>query len=376
MDVGDRGVLDLAGLQRLLDVLVAEGREVLGPTVRDEAIAYAPITTVEDLPRGVGDEQEPGRYRLRDRGDEACFGFASTPVAWKATLFPSRHLLWRSERGADGSVQVHAQPAGSRPRAFLGVRGCDLAAIAVHDRVLRERVGGRPTADPQYAAARTDLFLVAVACGSPASTCFCTSTGTGPAPGGGADLLLTEILEGAHRFLVEAASAEGARVAALLDLAPADPGDAEAAARVVEDAADTITRRLDTDAAAQRLPERPEHPGWDRVAQQCLACGNCTLACPTCFCTTARDVSDLTGDVTERWRVWDSCFTAEFSYLHGGSVRSSTKARYRQWATHKLATWRGQFGTAGCVGCGRCLTWCPAAIDLTAAVAAVDGSEA
>jgi Fe-S oxidoreductase len=100
------------------------------------------------------------------------------------------------------------------------------------------------------------------------------------------------------------------------------------------------------------------------------------MVCPTCFCTTVEDVSDVTGDHAERWRRWDSCFTLGFSYIHGGSIRNSGKARYRQWMTHKLASWIDQFGTSGCVGCGRCITWCPVGIDITEEARAIrDGGQ-
>ena len=84
----------------------------------------------------------------------------------------------------------------------------------------------------------------------------------------------------------------------------------------------------------------------------------------------------LYGARAERWRKWDSCFTLDFSYIHGGSVRTSAAARYRQWLSHKLATWIDQFGSSGCVGCGRCITWCPVGIDITEEVAAIRASEA
>jgi ferredoxin len=119
------------------------------------------------------------------------------------------------------------------------------------------------------------------------------------------------------------------------------------------------------------LKENYAHPRWDDVAERCVTCGNCTMVCPTCFCFSVTDTSSLTGEDPERHRSWDSCFTMDHSYLHGGSVRVSGRSRYRQWMTHKLATWHDQFGTSGCVGCGRCITWCPAGIDITEEVAAI-----
>jgi ferredoxin len=132
-----------------------------------------------------------------------------------------------------------------------------------------------------------------------------------------------------------------------------------------------MTRAVRTEGIRELLAATLDHPRWDDVASRCLTCTNCTLVCPTCFCSTVEDVTDLTGRTAERWRRWDSCFTLGHSYLHGGSVRSTARDRYRQWLTHKLGTWIDQFGHSGCVGCGRCITWCPVGIDITEEVAAL-----
>ncbi len=367
-------VLDVDGLDLLIAALADDGWQVLGPTVRDGAVVPGPVAGVADLPVGVGDDQQPGRYRLRSRGDEALFGYASAALSWKPVLFPAQHLLWRGRRTADGFASEQAVEPPAR-RALLGVRPCDLAAIAVHDRVLTEHWRGRPAADPDYDARRRALFVVAVVCGTPASTCFCADLGSGPAPrrGLGYDLALTEVLdEAGHRFVVQVGSESGARLLAAVPTRPADDTDEQAAADVVATATAAMRRgRLDTTDLPALLDAEVEHPHWDDVASRCLACGTCTAVCPTCFCTSVQDVTDLTGTTTERWRVWDSCFSAGFSYVHGGPVRSSTKARYRQWLTHKLGTWPAQFDTTGCVGCGRCLTWCPVGIDITREVDAL-----
>jgi ferredoxin len=194
--------------------------------------------------------------------------------------------------------------------------------------------------------------------------------GTGPRARAGFDLALTE-LAGPHRFLVEVATAEGERRLAALAPGAALPEDDRAAAEAHARAAATMGRRLDTGGIKELLYRNQEHPRWDEVAGRCLSCTNCTLVCPTCFCSTVEDGSDLSGEEAVRTRRWDSCFTLDHSYLHGGSVRASVRSRYRQWLTHKLASWIDQFGTSGCVGCGRCITWCPAAIDITEEVAAL-----
>jgi len=147
--------------------------------------------------------------------------------------------------------------------------------------------------------------------------------------------------------------------------------DAKASGDLVTTAVAHMGRSLDTTDLREALIERADDPHWDDVGERCLTCTGCTLVCPSCFCTSIDDVTDLSGERWERWRVWDSCFNAAFSYIHGGSVRASSGSRYRQWITHKLGVWPDQFGTAGCVGCGRCITWCPVGIDITAEADAV-----
>ena len=254
------------------------------------------------------------------------------------------------------------------PVALLGIRGCDLAAIGIHDNVLL----GRRAIDAHYATRRARCLLIAVTCASPAGTCFCSSMGTGPKPGEGADLTLTELLDDdGHRFLVETGTPVGADVLAELATIAATASDLAAADAVVSAATARMGREMRTDDVRDLLFASADSRRWDDVAERCLTCTNCTMVCPTCFCTSVEDVSDLSGDIDERHRVWDSCFSMEYSRLHGGAVRTSTAARYRQWLTHKLAAWQDQFGMSGCVGCGRCITWCPAAIDLTEEVVAL-----
>lgn len=370
--------LDLTGLQALIDELHARGYSVIGPTVHQGAIVHAPIGTIDDLPRGWGDDQEAGRYRLQRRSDDALFGFATGPQSAKPVFFPTQEVLWRGTReersfDVDASTES-ASTAGvpAPPYALLGVRSCDLCATGIHDTVL----AGRGFVDTHYASRRSDSFVIAVTCSDPGGTCFCVSMETGPKPqqGRGApfDLALTELLDdGPHRFVVEVGTPRGAEVLGGVVDSPATEADTAAADEVARVAAGRMGRTLDTVGLKELLYASVESPHWDDVATRCLSCTNCTAVCPTCFCTSVQDVSDLTGDVAERHRVWDSCFNAEFSHIHGGAVRESASSRYRQWMTHKLASWVDQFGTSGCVGCGRCVTWCPAAIDITAEAAAL-----
>ena len=360
-------LISCEGLQLLIDALVSRDYEVLGPTVRDGAIVYDSIARIADLPVGWADEQSAGRYRLQRRGDAAVFGFAVGPQSWKRFLHPPVESLWTMRQGDEGVTISDPAPHG-RNYAFLGVRACELHAIAIQDRVLREG----PFPDTAYAMRRQDAFIIAVNCTHAGGTCFCVSMQTGPKASRGFDLALTELLEpNRHDFLVEVGSSVGAELLAQIPSRQATEADRASAQRVVARTASRMGRTLDTAGIKPLLQSNPDHPRWDEVAERCLSCGNCTMVCPTCFCTTVEDHGDLTGNCAERVRKWDSCFTMDFSYLHGGSVRSSARSRYRQWMTHKLANWIDQFGTSGCVGCGRCITWCPVGIDITAEAAAI-----
>jgi len=364
--VGEVVVVDREGLAELVSMLRADGRTVVGPTVRDGAIVVSELRGIEDLPEGWTDRHEAGRYRLERRNDRALFGYVVGPQSFKASFFVPRNVLLRARR-KDGSFVVLGQDKQIPRLALLGARSCDLAAIGVQDRVFRDD----SFVDADYTARRSDVFVVAVQCGQAGGTCFCVSMGTGPRATRGFDLALTELLDGEHRFVVEVGSEAGAAVVARLPHRAATADDRAAADRASTHAAAQMGRTMDPAGLKELLYANLEHPRWDDVAARCLSCTSCTMVCPTCFCATIEDTTDLSGDEAERARRWDSCFTVGHSWVHGGAVHASIKSRYRQWLTHKLASWIDQFGTSGCVGCGRCITWCPAGIDLTEEVAAL-----
>lgn len=353
--------IDCQGLAALIEAIRRRGFQVVGPTLRDAAIAYGPITSLEDLPAGWTADQEPGAYRLRRRADDALFGYAAGPNSLKTFLHPPEIDLWRAQR-EDGAFRILPQGGPAPQFAFLGVRPCELAAMAIQDRVLT----GGTYRDPVYAARRVPAVVVAVQCSEPAATCFCASLGTGPRAADGFDLALTEMLDASrHEFALEIGSELGRELLAEIPYAELSPELRARAGQQEEAAAGRLRRTLETGGLADLLREQFDHPHWDDIASRCYACGNCTQVCPTCFCVNVEDSSDVTGTQAARRRTWDSCFSVNFSYIHGGGVRVSTKARYRQWLTHKFSYWKNQFGESGCVGCGRCIAWCPAGIDLT-----------
>ena len=352
---------DVKALQKLFDAIKDKGHHLVGPTIRDNAVVYAEINAVDQLPVGWVDQQDNGRYRLAKSRQQSVFAYNVGPQSWKQILYSPQCDLWTAQR--DGQQFDLVPPDnGNVKYAFIGVRACELAALAIHDRVLTEG----DHADPVYQQLRKNAFIVAVNCTRAGGTCFCASMGTGPRVTEGFDLALTEVLEAKqHYFLVEVGSKAGAGILAAVPHEAASAEHIAHAEKAVEKAAGSMGRKLEREGMKEELYAHFDHPHWSEIADRCLTCGNCTMVCPTCFCVNVEDTTSLTGDQATRTRRWDSCFTVDFSYIHGGSIRATEYSRYRQWLMHKLVYWQDQFGMPGCVGCGRCITWCPVGIDIT-----------
>ncbi|MGD8568611.1 MAG: 4Fe-4S dicluster domain-containing protein [Gammaproteobacteria bacterium] len=355
-----------ASLQSLIDTLQEEGYYCAGPRVADGAIVYDALDDCGQLPKGICQQQSPGHYQLETSDHPRYFAWANGPQAIKPYIFASREPLWRSEQGEDGSLRFVDMTPDPQPLALIGVRACDLAALYIQDKHFLQ--GNNK--DPYYKARRQQLLLVAVNCTHPAQTCFCASTGDGPRADYGYDIVLSETDEG---FLVHGRSDKGLAIIDKLPTAAATEAQIAAADEEIERAAAQQQRALPSTNLRDALFSNLEHSRWDDVATRCLSCGNCTSVCPTCFCHAEEDVPSLDGKSSEYYRQWDSCFTQGHSYIHGITIRAATAQRYRQWLTHKLGSWHDQYGRSGCVGCGRCITWCPVGIDITEEAAAICG---
>jgi sulfhydrogenase subunit beta (sulfur reductase) len=358
-------------LSNLIGALLAQSFEIIGPQVREGAIVYDQLTSLDQLPVGWIDQQSSGRYRLERGPGTEWFGYTAGAHSWKGFLYPDQQCLVTAER-LKRSFSHKASDAPESPYAFFGVRSCDLHAIELYDRIFLRG----PCIDPDYKRRREACFIVAVNCGRASGTCFCASMNTGPRATSGYDLVLTELpTEDAYRYLVEVGSTRGAELLAGVPHQPAAETDMAEAETLLAKTSAHMGRSLDVRGLKETLYRNFDHPMWDRIEERCLSCANCTMVCPTCFCTTVEDTTNLPGSRAERWRRWDSCFTLDFSYIHGGGIRVSTKSRFRQWMTHKLAAWVDQFGSFGCVGCGRCITWCPVGIDITAEARTLQSSD-
>lgn len=357
--MNDTRYLPRAGFAQLFLALREAGYRIIGP--REETgqggLVYREIDGVEDLPRGLGDRQEPGRYRLVAHETPRFFAWANTASAIKPYVFAPREKLWRVVH-KEGRLHFESSRQEAPKTAILGVRACDIAALAIQDAHFLHG----PHVDPYYQARRERLLLVAVNCSHPAATCFCASTGDGPEVVSGYDILLDELDEG---FLVRSGSSRGAVIVGELPLVPAGEEQQGAAYQQIQ-ACRAQQRALPPAMELERLGTLLEDARWTRIAERCLSCGNCTAVCPTCFCHRESETPALDGKHSEHWRDADSCFNEDHSYIVGEVVRHGTRERYRQWMTHKLFSWVAQYGRTGCTGCGRCTTWCPAGIDFVA----------
>lgn len=366
----ERFVLDKDGLQSLIRCLRDTGHQVIGPRVGDEAIGLEPIDSLEDLPAGWSDEQNGGHYRIARGETPSLFGHGPGPHAWRRYLYPPVERMFKARRKGAGFAMEAAEEQIPK-YAFLGVRACDRHAMDIQETVFNSGLNS----DPRYGARKAAAFIVAINCSRAGGTCFCVSMDAGPRVDKGFDLSLTELVDAErHEFLVEVGSKRGGDMLAPVHRRDATNTDVERAEAVIQRTADSMGREM-VPGVAELLRANLESSHWESVAERCLTCGNCTMVCPTCFCTTIEDVTDLSGSVAERWRKWDSCYSIDFSYIHGGSIRREAAARYRQWITHKLSYWHEQFGMSGCVGCGRCITWCPVGIDITEEARAIHAKE-
>ncbi|KTC86559.1 4Fe-4S dicluster domain-containing protein [Legionella brunensis] len=356
-------------LQGLIQALHQFGFSCIGPQVRDGAIVYDVLTEDKQLPWGIRDYQEPGKYRLEACDSKRAFAWANGPQAIKPLLFKPNETVWRVARNSKGQLEFKAHEAEVQPTAIIGARSCDLAAMAIQDKVFLSN----GHVDIRYRIRRESLFIIAINCSYSSGNCFCVSARTGPEVKNHFDILMTELDTG---FVVRSGSRQGQEVLISLNIKKANRYQLSQASQEIKRAAAMQTKRIPMDnqrSLRDLLFANLGHPRWDDVAERCLSCGNCTSVCPTCFCHSEKDMPSFDGQSSEHQREWDSCFTAGHSYLAGKPIRETTSQRYRQWLTHKVGSWFDQFDTSGCVGCGRCVTWCPVGIDITEELAVISG---
>jgi ferredoxin len=368
-----RGFLPKEALTVMIESLKARGYTVIAPVLHKNVIKLKPITDIDEIARGLRDILDGGHYYLEEGDEDLFFEYVVGPDSAKCYFFPAWQELFALDIQS-GQLSLHQSRMQVPKFALFGLRPCDLAAIRVQDKVF---AGGKPAGAGQceaglhYRQRRSKSVVIAINCTRPGGTCFCDSMKTGPKAIEGFDVAMTELRSG---FILEAGSETGMSLLNELPLGDPSPAELELADLKMERAREHMGRMLNTQDIVELMDREIENARWDNVAERCLSCGNCTMVCPTCFCSTVIDSSDLAGQQATRARHWESCFTHQFSYTTTGPHRHTIKGRYRHWLRHKLGTWWEQFGTSGCVGCGRCITWCPVGIDLTEETTAIRAS--
>jgi len=362
-EVGSTVTIEKPAFNLLLSRLKDEGYQSIGPRIKNESLVYEQIESLDDLPQGYSTEQKPGYFRLIREKHNRYFDIIPGAHSWKQFLFPSRIELFSLHKHGKSWENTTGQPE-IPSYAFIGVRACELAAIQIQDNIFMRS----DFTDPIYRARRQRVFIVSVNCTHPAGTCFCTSMGTGPRVKEMFDLNLTELDD---VFVLTIGSEIARRMMTGIPFEDASGYVLTNVEHKLNHAEQQMRRRLDTSDLPELIVEHLDHPYWNEIGKRCLSCGSCTQVCPTCFCWDTTDEMSLDGKSTKRTRVWDSCFNPGYSHQAGGNTRPTIYSRYRQWLSHKLGTWKQQYGTLGCVGCGRCITWCPAEIDITEEISAL-----
>ena len=282
----------------------------------------------------------------------------------KEFLLPQMERLFRySPEGIEDTVDT-------RPRILFGIRPCDVSAIKVLDLFYLGH-----TKDAYYEARRSRTVLISLACNQPDPTCFCLGLGTGPFLKSGFDLQLTDL---GDRFLVEAGSETGTSLVASVQHIFTQPAQTDL--DDLYEARLASQSRFEKRVNLERVRKTIQAGGvsdhfWESVALRCFECGGCVYNCPVCTCFNVID-RPASPDTGKRMRLWDTCMFKGFTRTAGGVVPAEEKRhRTKRWFHHKLVHWPQQFGTFGCVGCGRCAVSCPGKIDMATVALQIKGSD-
>ena len=294
-----------------------------------------------------------------DRSAQLALDYGTTMIGPRSFIYPSVQPLLRIDRETNTYETIDPGPA--RTQLIFALHPCDMHAITVLDRTF---LG--PNKDFYYAKRRRETYTVVLNCNRACDQGFCASMHAGPflRLTAGFDIAMTA-LDG--EYLLEAGSKRGQ---ALIETAPGLKKTRRARlyekSQLEQQAAASFTKSLETEGLPELLMRTFEHPVYKEVADaRCLGCSNCVMVCPTCFCYKVVDRVDFGPRIVERSRQWDACQDYGFAEVHAGNFRQPQQARLRQFLTHKLCTWVEQYGCLGCIGCGRCMTWCPTGIDIT-----------
>ena len=288
--------------------------------------------------------------------DEPFFAYLNSKNAPKNVFFPHTETMMKYTRTEKGMV-FSAEVKQADESVLFGVRPCDAHSFALLDKLFDQE----KYKDEYYIAKRQNTTVITLACVKPPYTsCFCTSVDGEPVSSEGADILITDI---GVNYLVEFITPKGEALAKYFGDTKADAQADAKKAEIAAKAKEAIKSKIPAHEVKPILDVNFDNPFWNTIHSKCLACGTCTYLCPTCHCF---DISDeVKGSDGVRIRSWDSCmfpmFTKETS---GHNPRSSQKERWRQRTMHKFKYYVDMFNAISCVGCGRCVMYCPVNIDI------------
>ena len=320
---------------------------------------YLPVRTADQVNFGVWTEEADV--------DLTVLKSVKSP---KDVFFPQSETLYTCIR--DGK-KLRVEPEALKEQNFVvvGMKACDLKGLEVLDRVFLS-----DPVDTFYAARRDHGTIVAMACHEPEESCFCKVFGI-DAAAPKADVV-TWMIQDTLYWKPETEKGENltALISDLLDNAES----AEAEVKKEQQKIRGIIEKLPYSHLSLEgwngdvLMEKFESPLWDDLYKPCLACGTCTFVCPTCQCYDIKDYD--TGHGVQRYRCWDSCMYSDFTMMAHGNNRTTQKERFRQRFMHKLVYFpANNDGMYSCVGCGRCVEKCPAALNIVKVIKAFQKEE-
>ena len=294
-------------------------------------------------------------YKKIDQPEEVDLSASNTQKPAKEVFFPQSETMFRYEK-AGNEARITSTEGVERKRVILGARPCDIQAVSLIDQVF----SGKEYTDVYYANKRDATTVIGMACNHPLSTCFCTSMKGGPFAREGSDLFLIDLGEA---YLVELHTEKGTAFSQNKFLKKAGPNDLNLAKEIEEKASKRTDASLPVEGIDKKLDQMVENPFWEKVQEKCLGCRVCTYLCPTCHCFDI--VDEALTNKGQRVRNWDSCLSTLYSLeTSGHNPRPTNRERTRQRIMHKFNYFPKNFDQIACVGCGRCILYCPAGFDI------------
>ena len=298
-------------------------------------------------------------YKKIDQPEEVDLSHSNSQKAAKEVFFPQSEVMLQCEK-TEKLNRVTSVEEVRRERILLGARPCDLQAISILDPVFM----GKEYTDVYYLKKRETTLIIGFACDQPRSTCFCSSVGGGPFIRTGSDLFFIDL---GDAYLIEFITKKGGALRDNRLLKEADAKDLSLAHGIEKKAREKLNSYLPVEGIEKSLDRIMEGPFWDRIHEKCIGCGVCTFLCPTCHCFDIAD--EAVNNKGRRVRNWDSCLFPLYSLeTSGHNPRPTGRERTRQRLMHKFNYYPKNFGRIACVGCGRCIAYCPVNFDIREAI--------